>query len=106
MSKRSLRLLPVLAAFFALGAAHAQTVVDRPTRLPSIGRGIVSVEDSSALVVNPANVATMPGGEFRWQSVFLDEAALVPWQGHAFSLAAPIPLINAGLGLRLDLVDP
>jgi protease-4 len=99
-------LLPVFAAFFALGAAHAQTPVDRPTRLPSIGRAIVSVEDSSALVVNPANVATMPGGEFRWQSVFLDEVALVPWQGHAFSLAAPIPFIDAGLGLRLDLVDP
>src|SRR6185503_14740741 len=86
--------------------ANAQTPVDRPTRLPSVGRSIVSVEDSSALVVNPANLATLPGGDFRWQAVFLDDKALVPWQGHAFSFAAPIPWIDMGFGLRLDLADP
>src|SRR5688572_22298432 len=102
------RFRPWLAAAALLGAglAEAQTPVDRPTRLPSVGRSIVSVEDSSALVVNPANLASLPGGEFRWQAVFLDDEALVPWQGHAFTFAAPIPFINAGFGLRLDLLDP
>jgi protease-4 len=96
----------VAVALFGAGLVFAQTPVDRPTRLPNIGRSSVSVEDSSALVVNPANLANMPGGEVRWQPVFLDEAALVPWQGHAFSLAFPIPFVDMGLGLRLDLVDP
>jgi protease IV len=94
------------AALLGAGLAQAQTPVDRPTRLPSVGRSIVSVEDSSAIVVNPANLASLQGGEFRWQAVFLDDEALVPWQGHAFTFAAPIPFINMGFGLRLDLLDP
>ena len=97
-----------LAAVLLLGAgvAAAQTPVDRPTRLPSVGRSIVSVEDSSAVAVNPANLALLASGELRWQGVFLSEEALVPWQGNALSFAAPIPWINMGVGLRLDLADP
>ena len=100
----SLRL--AVSMLLGAGLAAAQTPVDRATRLPSVGRAIVSVEDSTAVAVNPANVALMPGGELRWQGVFLDEEALAPWQGNAFSFGAPIPFINAGFGLRLDLVDP
>jgi protease-4 len=96
----------LLVTVFGVGLAAAQTPVDRPTRLPSVGRSTVSVEDSSALVVNPANLANLPGGEVRWQPVFLDEESLSPWQGHAFSFSAPIPWINMGLGFRVDLVDP
>jgi protease-4 len=105
------RTLPrsVLASALALGAvstASAQLVVDRPTPLPAYGRSLVSNEDSTAMVQNPANLAYLPGAELRWQGAFLDESALVPQQGHSFSLAAPVDLLGIGLGLRVDLVDP
>ena len=48
----------------------------------------------------------MTGGEFRFQSVYLDDRALVPYQGHAFSLGLPARALNLAAGLRLDLVDP
>jgi protease-4 len=80
--------------------------VDRPTPLPAFGRSVVTGDDSTAIVQNPANLAFMPGGEFRFQSVYLDDRALVPYQGHALSFAAPIHALNLATGLRLDLVDP
>jgi protease-4 len=92
------------ASLFAVTAASAQ--VDRPTPLPAYARSLASNEDSTALVQNPANLAFLPGAELRWQAAFLDEIAIVPHQGHSFSLAAPIDLIDLGLGLRVDLVDP
>jgi protease IV len=98
-----------LGAALALGVvstASAQLVVDRPTPLPAYGRSLVSNEDSTALVQNPANLAYLPGAELRWQGAFLDESALVPQQGHSFSLAAPVHLFGLGLGLRVDLLDP
>jgi protease-4 len=95
-----------LAVVLAAGSASAQRVVDRPTPLPAYGRSLVSNEDSTALVQNPANLAFMPGAELRWQAAFLDEGALVPQQGHSFSLAAPVDLLDLGFGLRVDLVDP
>ncbi len=103
-SARALVALPVLLSLSAL--AVAQTPVDRPTPLPAFGRSVVTNEDASTLVQNPANLAFMTGGEFRFQSVYLDERALVPYQGHSFTLAAPLRALNIATGLRLDLVDP
>lgn len=92
----------------ALTAASlfAQTPDDRATPLPAFGRGIVSDDDSSAIVLNPANLALMPSWDLRWQASFLSEKAVVPWQGHAFEFGVPIDFLNLGLGLRLDLIDP
>ncbi|HSU41154.1 MAG TPA: signal peptide peptidase SppA [Polyangiaceae bacterium] len=84
----------------------AQTPDDRATPLPAFGRSAVSDEDTSTITLNPANVALMPSWELRWQAAFLDERALVPWQGHAFSVGVPINLLNLGVGLRVDLLDP
>jgi protease-4 len=99
-----------MLSFFALSlvstGANAQLLVDRPTPLPAYGRGVVTNDDSSTLVQNPANLALLPGGDLRWQAAFLDEGARVPYQGHAFSLGAPIKQIGFGFGLRVDLVDP
>jgi protease IV len=92
----------LVAASVALG----QTPDDRATPLPAFGRSTVSDEDTSAITLNPANLALMPSWELRWQAVFLSEQALVPWQGHAFSFGVPIDFLNMGLGLRLDLLDP
>lgn len=91
---------------FASALAFAQTPVDRPTPLPAFGRSIVSVEDSSAIVLNPANLGFQPNWELRWQASFLDDRAAVPYQGHAFSLSTPIDLLGIGVGVRVDVVDP
>jgi protease-4 len=90
----------------AAQSAAAQEVVARPTRLPTFGRSVAGTDDSSALVQNPANLAFMPGAEFRWTSIYLDDTNSVPWQGHALGFAFPIPFIPLSTGIRLDLVDP
>jgi protease IV len=94
------------ALSLAATAAGAQEPFQRPTRLPAIGRGIVGTDDTTALVQNPANLVFLPSTELRWSSIYLDEAAEVPWQGHAFALGFPLPIIPVATGLRLDLVDP
>jgi protease-4 len=94
------------AIVFATSALFAQTPDDRATPLPSFGRSAVSDEDTSTIVLNPANIALLPSWELRWQAAFLDERALVPWQGHAFSFGVPIPFLNLGVGLRVDLLYP
>jgi protease-4 len=93
-------------ALLVTGIALAQTPVDRATPLPAFGRSLVTVEDSSALVLNPANLGLQPAWELRWQATYLDDRALVPYQGHAFSFSTPIDVLNMGFGLRVDLVDP
>ncbi|HTQ04079.1 MAG TPA: signal peptide peptidase SppA [Polyangiaceae bacterium] len=93
-------------ALFAGVAAFGQVPDDRATPLPAFGRSVASDEDTSAIVLNPANIALMPSWELRWQAAFLSEQAIVPWQGHAFSFATPIDFLNMGVGLRLDLIDP
>jgi len=87
--------------------AHAQFFPNgQPTRLPALGRSAVSDDDSTALVVNPANLAFLPREEFRWSGMFLNESAAAPFQGHAFAFAFPIPFLSLSTGLRLDIVSP
>jgi len=100
---------PILAAFlcfFATAGASAQLLVDRPTPLPPFARSVVTNEDSTALVHNPANLALLPGADLRWQAVFLDEAAGVPYQGHSIGLAVPVSELDFGVAMRLDFVNP
>ncbi len=88
-------------------SAHAQFFPNgEPTRLPALGRSAVSDDDSTALVVNPANLAFLPREEFRWTGMFLNENATAPYQGHAFAFAFPIPFLSLSTGLRLDIVSP
>ena len=86
--------------------ASAQFPADQPTRLPALGRSAVSNDDSTALVVNPANLGFMPAAELLWNGQFLNEEATATYQGHAFSLAFPIPFLSLATGLRLDIVSP
>ncbi|HYQ15702.1 MAG TPA: hypothetical protein VEQ58_08095, partial [Polyangiaceae bacterium] len=65
--------------------ARAQFPLTQPTRLPAFGKSPVSNDDSSSLVQNPANLAFLPASELRWSSIYLNEAAQAPWQGHAFA---------------------
>ncbi len=102
--RRSLTVLSFLLA--GTVPALGQTPVDRPTPLPAFGRSIVSGDDTTALVNNPALLAFLPSAEFRWSSIYLDDRALVPWQGHALAFGFPIPFISLSTGLRYEFVDP
>ncbi len=94
-----------LSSLFSV-AASAQFPADQPLRQPVFGKSPVTNDDSSALVQNPANLAFLPASELRWSSIYLNEAARVPWQGHALAFAFPIPFVNASTGLRVDLMSP
>ena len=98
--------LLLAAGLLATSNAKAQFPSDQPTRLPALGRSAVSDEDSTALVVNPANLAFLPREELRWTGMFLNEDATAGYQGHAFALAFPIPFLSLSTGLRLDVVSP
>src|SRR6187402_1372898 len=88
------------------GLGQAQTPIARPTPLPALGRSVVGNPDSSAIVQNPANLAFLPGPEFRWSGYFLGDTAEVPTAGHAFAFAFPFGFIPVSTGLRFDMVTP
>ncbi len=107
-----------LALGLALLTSSAQAqferpLADRPTRLPALGRSVASSDDLTALVLNPANVAMMPGWELRYDAILLDEDQArvppvdkqVPWQGHAIALGFPL-FGGVATGFRLDALDP
>jgi protease IV len=96
----------LLAAATLSGEASAQTVPARPERLPAFGRSVASDDDTTSLVVNPANLAFLPAAELRWNSMYLEEDALALWQGHAIAVGTPIPIVPLATGLRFDIVDP
>ncbi|HEU4583550.1 MAG TPA: signal peptide peptidase SppA, partial [Polyangiaceae bacterium] len=95
--------LLAVAGLSATGQAQQPLVLQQ--RLPELGRSVASTDDSTALALNPANLAFLPGSELRWTGTFMPEDVSVPWRGHAFALALPLPF-SLATGLRLDLVDP
>jgi protease-4 len=97
--------LPLAFAVLMPAASRAQSPLVEQQRLPELGRSVASSDDSTALVQNPANLAFLPASELRWTGTFLREDAVVPWQGHAFALAFPLPF-SLATGVRLDFVDP
>lgn len=105
---RAYRHAAASALLLTLGAlgSSAQEPVQRPMPLPAPGRSVAGNGDSTAIVENPANLAFLPGAEFRWQGFFLDDRARVPSQGHAFGLAFPLPLLPLATGIRYDFVNP
>jgi protease IV len=95
-----------LALSLGAGTAGAQpTPLVQQQRLVELGKSVASTDDSTALVLNPANLAFIPGSELRWTGTFLNEDVTVPWQGHAFGLAIPLPF-SLTTGFRFDVVDP
>jgi protease-4 len=90
------------ALLLGLTAASAQI-----ERVPEYGRPLVSTEDTTALVVNPANLAFLPATELRWTGLFHtpDNDAPYTYNGHAISLGVPLPVLPLTAGVRLDLVN-
>ncbi|MBX3185199.1 MAG: signal peptide peptidase SppA [Polyangiaceae bacterium] len=105
-TQRALRLTAPLAALLVAlslsGAAQGQASELSTGRLPAYGRSVSSTDDSSALVLNPANIGFMPGSELRWSGLFAPSDPYLP-PGHAFSFATPL-FFGLSSGLRVDLV--
>jgi protease-4 len=96
--------LTAASLLVAAGAKAAPAPIE-PDRLPSFGRSVAGTDDTTSMILNPANLAFMPAVELRWHAIWLNQDVRVPWKGHAFSLGFPLPF-GFATGLRLDAVDP
>ncbi|MCL2779403.1 MAG: signal peptide peptidase SppA [Polyangiaceae bacterium] len=76
----------------------------RAERILSPGRSTASDDSAEALVLNPANLAFLPGYELRWTGVRCPDTARVAC-GHAIDLASPL-FGGVASGLRVDYVMP
>ncbi len=74
-------------------------------RVADPGRSVASSDDSSAIVVNPANLTFMPGTELRWNWVRTAPDAAASARGHSFALASSLPF-GIATGVRLDFLRP
>lgn len=92
------------ALVLAPRVASAEPFAPRAERILSPGRSAAAEDSGEALVLNPANLANLPGGEARWTGVRCPETRRVAC-GHAFELATPL-LWGLASGLRLDYVMP
>lgn len=99
----SLCALPLLAALLlAPSIANADPFPARADRIPSPGRSAAGEDSADALVLNPANLANLPGGELRWTGVRCPDTRRVGC-GHAFELATPL-IWGLATGFRVDYV--
>ena len=104
----SLRRSLALASFFVLGAARdalAAPIPVEPERLPALGRSVAGTDDTTALLLNPANLAYQTGPELRWEAIYLHGSQTAPWSGHALTAGLKLPFSFA-TAIRLDLIDP
>lgn len=102
--RRSAAALLGLCALAGAGAGHAAPP-DRPSQpVPDPGKAVASGDDTSAIAVNPANLAFLPGAELRWTWVKTGEASPLSARGHSLALGAPLWLLSTGL--RVDFLDP
>ncbi|APR83999.1 Hypothetical protein A7982_09348 [Minicystis rosea] len=95
-------------AVAAIGVTFASAAEAVPPRasdpVPDPGRGITNSDDTTAIALNPANLAFLPGPEFRFNTVWTGSGSPLPNRGTSFALGAPIGPIATGL--RLDLLFP
>jgi len=84
--------------------ASADPFPTRGERILSPGRSVAGEDSAEALVLNPANLANMPGAEARWTGVRCPDTRRVAC-GHALEFATPL-IWGISSGLRLDYVMP
>ncbi len=94
----------LLAASLASLSAAALPPARAADPVPDPGKHVASDDDSSAVAVNPANVAFLPAWELRWNTAWTGDASPLPNRGHEFDAA--IPFFFLGTGLRVDAFDP
>jgi protease-4 len=98
----SLALVTALLGPRTAGAQPYPTKASDPVPLPE--RTAASGDDTTAIAVNPANLAFLPGPELRWNWAWMDDASPLPARGHAAAFGLPIWIFATGL--RMDWIDP
>jgi protease-4 len=66
---------------------------------------VAGTDDTTALVLNPANLAYMSGPELRWEAIYLHGEQTAPWSGHALMAGTRLPF-SLATAIRLDLISP
>ncbi len=95
----------ILASSLATAtSASADPFAPRAERLLSPGRTTAGEDSAEAIVLNPANLANLPGAEGRYTGVRCPDTKHVAC-GHSFEFATPL-LWGIATGLRLDYVIP
>ncbi len=96
-----------LAAGVALqaGAAQADPLPTSAEHVATPGQSVASTDTGDAIVLNPANLAWLPGAEARWTWVNCPDDAIKVGCGHAWEVSTPLPF-GLATGLRVDLVQP
>lgn len=105
MMKSIIRFTALSTCVFALGLTPAladEAFPERAERLLSPGRTVVSEDSSEALVLNPANLGNLPGGELRWTGVLCSDTRRVAC-GHSLNVATPL-FGGLSTGLRADYI--
>jgi protease-4 len=92
-------------ALAATSGAGADPLPPSAEHVPTPGRSVASDDTSQAVVLNPANLAFLPGPELRWTWVLCPSDAETTGCGHAWEAATPLPF-GLATALRLDLVQP
>ena len=76
----------------------------RAERLLSPGRGVAAEDSAEAMVLNPANLANLPGRELRYTGVFCSNTRRVAC-GHSLEAVTPV-VWGLSTGLRVDYILP
>ena len=98
----------VLALDFVLASAsigRADPLPESAEHVASPGRSVASDDTGDAVVLDPANLAWLPGPELRWTWVNCPDDATKVGCGHAWEAATPLPF-DLATALRVDLVQP
>jgi protease IV len=102
---RRIRFAAALALFFYASAAYAEDPFPtRAERILSPGRSAASEDSSEAVVLNPANIANLPGADVRWTGVRCPDTQRVAC-GHAVNFGMPL-IWGFSTVLRVDYVMP
>ena len=95
----------ISALAFALASpASAQPAPKASDFVPAPGRSIAGTDDTTAIALNPANLAFLPAPELRWNWVYTQSASPMPNRGHEIALGLPLWMLATGL--RVDALDP
>jgi protease-4 len=104
MSARRLLVLSSVLSLLPTAAVAAEPLPARAERIFAPGRSAASDDSADALVLNPANVAFIPGAEARWMGVRCSDTQKVAC-GHVIEAATPV-IFGLATGFRVDYVTP
>jgi protease IV len=99
-------LLALLSGFVSAARdARGDPLPTSAEHVATPGASVASTDNGDAIVLDPANLAFLPGGELRWTWVNCPDDALKVGCGHAWEASTPLPF-GLATGLRVDLVQP